>query len=119
VELAAGRPAEAETGALRAVELAQSLDVAPDKAIALRVLGQIFTAQGQYARAHEALAESVACLGDSDPYELARSKMQWGLALLAAGDQEAGQSRLQKAHKILRKLGAGYELAELGKVLAG
>ena len=113
IELAGGRYGTAEALAQRAVELAESLDATPDKAIGLRVLGRVFASRAEYGLAQEAFTESVACLEDNDPYESARTKLQWGLALAAGGDAAAGRTLADEPRAALRKLGAGHELAQL------
>lgn len=117
IELAGGRGSTAEALALRAIELAEALDAAPDKAIGLRMLGRVLASRGELDRAREAFAASAAFLADNDPYESARTKVHWGLALAAGGDTTAGLSLLVEARAVLHKLGAAQELAQVGEIL--
>ncbi len=119
VTLAEGRPVDAEVFARRAVELAEQLDSDPDKAIGLRVLGRVLAHRQDFIHAQELFAASLSCLGDSDPYEVARTQVQWGLALCAGGDGAAGRAKLRAAQAVFARLGAGHDLAQVSVAVDG
>lgn len=66
------------------MNLAREMGVGPEEGMSLRVLGQALVASGEHERAIEAFEHSLALLEGYDPYEAARTRAQWRLALVGA-----------------------------------
>jgi tetratricopeptide (TPR) repeat protein/transcriptional regulator with XRE-family HTH domain len=90
----------------RAVHLARELDAFLDEGSALRVLGQVQFSSGQPGAGIETFMQSRALLAGRDPYEAARTLVEWGRALLGAGEPAAGQELLREACATFERLGA-------------
>jgi ATP/maltotriose-dependent transcriptional regulator MalT/tRNA A-37 threonylcarbamoyl transferase component Bud32 len=108
--LARGRLRPALAAAERSVALARDLGLEPEEGMSLRLLGQVLVALGRYEEGLAAFAGSLALLADSDPYEAARTKTQWGRALLARAD-EHGRALLEAGRATFEELGAARDLA--------
>jgi len=117
VRLGHGHAEAARADAERAVRLARELEASLDEGMGLRVLGQALLASGQHEQAMTAFAQSLALLGDTDPYEAARTRAQWGLALMSAGDCVRGTSLLQAARTTFQALGAKQDWAAVDERL--
>jgi ATP/maltotriose-dependent transcriptional regulator MalT/transcriptional regulator with XRE-family HTH domain len=110
----------------RAWEYAQhSLDIAGklgenlELGVSLRILGQVYIADEDYPGAQQAFEKSLSLLEAQDPYETARTKMQWGLAILSGGDTDVskGGRLLQEAQQLFRELGAKRDLMAVERLL--
>ncbi|MFW9894021.1 MAG: tetratricopeptide repeat protein, partial [Candidatus Thorarchaeota archaeon] len=117
VQLANGQSGGALVNAERAVSLARDLGMDLEEGVGLRVLGQTLIANGQANPGVGALKQSLALLAD-DPYEVARSKTEWGRYLLSDTDWEYGETLLQEARTTFQELSAKRDLATVDKLLA-
>lgn len=117
LQLARGEIAAALEDAHRSVDLARELGEDLEEGSNLRVLGQVLLASGQQQSALDAFAQSLALLEDEDIYEAARTKMQWGAALLANGDSDRGKALLQEAQATFAQLGAARDLTLTAAIL--
>jgi tetratricopeptide (TPR) repeat protein len=111
---------EAETAlhdAERSVSLAQEMGMTQEEGMSRRVLGQALLAGDQPEKAAAAFERSLALLADRDPYEAARTRMQWGLALISGEDAERGRELLEEARATFEKLGARRDLAAVEEAL--
>ena len=117
--LAEGNPAGAQQHAEQAIAVAGGLGQAVDEGKGWRVKGQALAAAGQMPRALAAFERSLALLTGQDPYETARTQVQWGLALLASGCTDRGRAMLQEARAVFRQLGALRDVAAVDEVLGG
>ena len=115
--LAEGRPALALDFAERAVNLARDMEMDLEEGISLRILGQALLANGQHESAINAFERSLSLLADRDPYEAARTKMQWGMTLLLGGDADGAAVLLQEARTTFQQLGARHDLASADRIL--
>jgi ATP/maltotriose-dependent transcriptional regulator MalT len=107
----AGREARAALEyAGRSVDLARDMDMDSEEGIGLRVLAQALAANEQPEEAMAAFEHSVSLLAGLDRYEVARTQMEWGKALVAEGDGAQGNSLLEEARAIFRELGARQDL---------
>jgi len=82
-----------------------------EEGTSLRVLGYVLLVDDQTKAALDAFERSLALLVDRDPYEAARTRHQWGLALCGCGDVARGTSLLQQALTTFRQLGAKHDLS--------
>lgn len=119
VHLAQGEPQAALDYAQRSVALAHDLAMGLEEGSSRRVLGQALSAHGQYEAALAAFEQSLALLADRDPYEAARTRLEWGRALVAHGEGDRGLALLQAARTVFETLGARRDLAEAGDSLNG
>lgn len=110
LRLGRGQPDAAIEAAERSVRQARELEASLDEGMGLRVLGQALLAAGRRDEALESFAQSLALLDDNDPYEAARTRAAWGLAL--AGDEQ-GLGLLHEARTTFEKLGARGDLATI------
>jgi hypothetical protein len=93
------------------------MELSLDEGIGLRILGRILLAAGEPAPGIAAFDRSLELLTDNDPYEAARTQVQYGLALLRGTASTRGQSLLQKAHETFQALGAQHDLIALDALL--
>jgi tetratricopeptide (TPR) repeat protein len=117
VRLAQGQPTEAMACAEQSVSLAREFQSYNDEGTGLRVLGQMQWANGQREAALASFEKSLQVLGDRDPYEAARTKVEWAKCLKSNGDAEQSATLSQVAQSAFRKLGARRDLANLEKGL--
>ncbi len=119
IYLATGRYERALAYAQRAVDFARKLSQNLDLGMSLRVLGQIYLAAEDYPGASQAFEKSLSLLEHQDPYETARTRMQWGLAMLSGGeaDLEKGRRLLHGARQVFKQLGAQRDLATVERLL--
>ncbi len=101
----------------RSVNLARGLGLDLEEGMSLRVLGQALLASGQHQPALAAFEQSLSLLADRDPHEAARTKTQWGLALVPGGEADQGTTLLQEARSTFQRLGAKRDLAAVDEVL--
>jgi tetratricopeptide (TPR) repeat protein len=117
VKLAQGQTQEALNYAQQSVKLARELGKELELGISLRVLGQVFFADSQRQLAMEAYSESFTLLDHQDPYESARTQMQWGLALLSSINKDQGMDLLKGAQATFKQLGAQRDLVNVERIL--
>lgn len=84
--------------------------------LALRTRGQILRALGRQDEAIAAFKQSLDLLA-SDLYEAARTRHQWGLALLAIGELERGRQLLDEARQAFEQLNAMPEFEQVRTAL--
>ena len=113
VRLAQRRPQEALAYAKQSLDLAYEFESAADKGIGLRVQGQAQWANHQRGEALDSFEKSLAILADRDPYESARTKVEWAKCLRAERNVEQSTALLQQAKSAFEKLGAQRDLADL------
>jgi len=113
VHLAQGQVQAAIDLAERSIDLARELDLDIDEDMSLRVLGQALHANGQQEQAVAAFEKSLSILADRDPYEAARTKVEWARCLNSTGNTEQGTPLFQAARATFEQLGARCELAEV------
>jgi tetratricopeptide (TPR) repeat protein len=116
-QLSERQPVAALEYAERSTNLARELGLAPEEGMSLRVLGQALLANHRQEQALGAFERSLSILADHDPYEAARTKMQWGINLAKALEPLQGLSLLQEARATFQQLGARRELAEVDGLL--
>jgi tetratricopeptide (TPR) repeat protein len=117
VKLAGGDLAAAREHAERSVELAKGLGEQLEEGINRRVRAQVLWAHGEREAALDDFEQSLILLQDEDVYEAARTKMQWGTALMA-DDGERGTPLLREAREVFEKLGAARDLALVERVFS-
>ncbi|MFN2504959.1 MAG: LuxR C-terminal-related transcriptional regulator, partial [Acidimicrobiales bacterium] len=124
IELALGRPEEADRWAAAAERLVQTQEALPlETASALRARVAVLLASGCDERAAElARVATEMAAGSRAPVEAGRSRLLLGRALANAGAREAAIVELERAEADLEACGAlGYrdqavsELARLGR----
>jgi tetratricopeptide (TPR) repeat protein len=101
----------------RALSLANDLGDSYAEGLSLQTQGQALRIAGQAEAAITAFTRSLELLAD-DPYETARTQMQFGLVLGECGDRERGTAMLQEARATFLRLGAKRDLAEVDTILA-
>jgi tetratricopeptide (TPR) repeat protein len=111
VMLGTGRPQEALERSKQATELAQELGMTLEEGKCRRILAQSLLTNNQIIEAMKGFERSLALLQSEDPYEAARTKMFWGLALLAESNSQAGNPLLKEARDTFQTLGAKRDLA--------
>jgi tetratricopeptide (TPR) repeat protein len=109
VNLARGNLQTALDWAEKSLQLAHELKLGVAEGKALRMLGQVLAVHGQRQQAIETFERSLTVLAN-DPYEAARTKMYWGLALISSTEKERGISLLQDARITFERLGASRDL---------
>jgi tetratricopeptide (TPR) repeat protein len=117
VRLAQGRTDLARENAERSIALANELGLESEEGMSLRALGQALLAGQQHEAANTAFERSLSLLADRDPYEAARTKMQWGLAPLCGTRAERGRMLLQEAEANFERLGAWRDLPIIREAL--
>jgi class 3 adenylate cyclase len=101
--------ARSATGRLEA--LAEKFGTAPLQAAALRARGEVQQAEGDPAAAARSLRRSWRLWTGADlPYEAARTRMLYGVALRADGAEDGGRLEIQSARSAFEKLGAVLDL---------
>jgi tetratricopeptide (TPR) repeat protein len=109
--LLAGELREAEADAQQALELARELAMQAEQGIALRVLGEVATAQGRYADAERLFGDSLAILESvSDEYEWAQAQLSLA-RLYACMENPTGVTvALGLCTAVFERLGATLDL---------
>jgi len=117
LELAAGQSETALKYSERSLRVARELEAELEEGMSLRVLGQALLANGQLEPALAAFERSLSLLADKDPYEAARTKVQWGLGLLSGGDVGRGTTLLKEARSTFQTLGARHDEVTVDEAL--
>ena len=118
VELAADDLASADSAAGELEQIAADLATPALEAAAASARGTVFLAQGSPAEALERLRRACAIWQELRmPYETARARMLCGVAVRAAGDEEAGQAELRVALAALQRMGAAPDEAKVAALL--
>jgi len=102
----------------RSVNLAQEMEMESEVAVSRRVLGQVLASLGELGQAYAVFEESLAFLAEYDPYEAARTRMEWGKALISAGSMEWGIVLLQEVRGTFEELGASRDASAAKALLA-
>jgi tetratricopeptide (TPR) repeat protein len=118
VQLTNGQPGAALMNAERGVNMARELGMELEEGIGLRILGLALLADDQTEPALTAFEKSLSMLADQDPYEAARTRLEWGRHLASDTDTERGQALLREARTAFQELGAKRDLAAVDEILA-
>jgi tetratricopeptide (TPR) repeat protein len=89
-----------------------------EEGLGLRALGMAQQARGRSDEAVEAFEQSCTLLED-DRYELARTKLSWGICLLDTSEKDHRIALFREARKVFRQLGAQQELKLVEALLKG
>jgi tetratricopeptide (TPR) repeat protein len=122
VHLAEGHPQEAQAQIERSLKLAREIELVPEEGMSLRVLAQVLLDNDQPEAAVEAFAQSLSLLEAKDPYEAARTRLEWGRALISEPEAPGSSTRqgitlLQEARATFERLGAQHDLAAVDELL--
>jgi tetratricopeptide (TPR) repeat protein len=122
VYLADGHSQEARARIERSLELAREMELVPEEGMSLRVLAQVLLDSGQPGAAVEAFGQSLSLLEARDPYEAARTRLEWGRALISEPEVPGSGARpgitlLQEARATFERLGAQHDLAAVDELL--
>jgi tetratricopeptide (TPR) repeat protein len=118
LHLSQNNPASALEAAQKALAQAREQQMVVEVGLSLRVLGQVLTAQGQHQPAIADFTESLTHLDGHNPYESARTRVAFGLALASkAQEHEQTQRLLTEAQAAFKKLGAQNDLTALEQIL--
>lgn len=107
--LAQGQIELAAAAVAKGLALARELDYAHPIAICLRTKGQVLLAQGECEAALDSFARSADLLTD-DPFEGARTKLEWARALITSGDRVHARRLLTETSLIFERLDAQREM---------
>lgn len=118
IYLARGTLPKATTEAQKAVKAARALNDPLAEGMSRRILAQVLFATQDAEKGLRAFKQSLKLLDSEDPYEAARTKMEWGRALLQIGHNDQGRAMLLQARAEFERLGAKYDLEEVDKLLA-
>ncbi|MBI5648996.1 MAG: tetratricopeptide repeat protein [Chloroflexi bacterium] len=110
IHLAKGDHATALGWSEKSVQAARELKMNIEEGKGLRVLGQVMFANGQSNQAMDAFEKSLLLLTDQNPYEAARTKTQWGFALMNSSEKDRGLPLLKESEITFRQLGAQRDL---------
>jgi tetratricopeptide (TPR) repeat protein len=109
--LLAGDLAKAQAQGEQALSLARELSMRREEGCALRVLGEIATARGQFDKAEGYLDESLSILKSvGDEYEWARSQLCLARLYTCLEREEESQSALERCSEVFQRLGADLDL---------
>jgi predicted ATPase len=124
VYLGCGQADEAQLKAESSVSLASELDMELERALSLRVLGQVLLALGQWAPAEQALSNSLKVLeGQGNRFGVAQTLVElgrlWRVQALGGDTVAAEKARvaLERARAMFAELGAERELAKLQEAM--
>jgi DNA-binding CsgD family transcriptional regulator len=118
IGLAASDDATADAAAVELAELAEPGTTAVLEAMALTARGAVDAARGESSRAVDALRRACTMWhGLRLPYERARARALYGLALRAAGDDDDAASELRAALSTFEELGAAPDAAAVARHL--
>lgn len=110
--LASGDLIDAEHQAQQALQLADELTMRSEAGNALRVLGEISSAQRRWAEAEQQLRASLAILDSTDDaYEAARTRLALARVILNLVQREEARSVLDQCLEVFTRLNAQLDLA--------
>lgn len=109
LKLGQGDPRAALTSAERALALAHTLGDPLAQGSSLRAQAQALLALERGDDAFDAFARSAALLDPTDRFEAARTRAQWGAALLERGNRSRGTALIDEALAVFVALGAQRE----------
>jgi len=102
---------EANAHGREALRLARELAMRPEEGTALRVLGEIATAQGRFREAQGHLDESLSILNSvRDEYEWARSQLSLARLYACLDKSEEMSAALDRCIEVFQKLGATMDV---------
>jgi serine/threonine protein kinase/tetratricopeptide (TPR) repeat protein len=104
IALARGQIDQAHETIEKTIDLCRDLELKTDEGMCWRVLGQVFAASDRLDQANDAFARSLGLVQD-DGYEVARTQLEWGRALLDTNHDRA-TSLLHEARNTFERLGA-------------
>jgi len=116
--LAHGEFVRAQQLCVEVLEDARDSRMAPEEGRVLRTLARAEAAGGERKRALEHFAASHERLARMDPYEAARTQAAWA-RVLAPVDPARAVALQEEARQIFVRLGAEWDLAQLGALLNG
>jgi DNA-binding CsgD family transcriptional regulator len=118
VALAVIEPDEARASAERLRELATTFATPAVHAASDMAVGAVELAAGDVPAALESLRRACATWRDLKlPYETARARTLYGLALREAGDHDDADLELRASHQAFERLGAVPEAADVAELL--
>lgn len=117
IHLVRSQSYRAQDAARRALSTAEDLGSDIEKGVGLRVLGMTLAAAGQQSSALAIFDQSLALLQQRDPYEAARTQVQWGCVLLTAKQDKLALPLLHKAQETFTHLGALVDAATVKSIL--
>jgi tetratricopeptide (TPR) repeat protein len=117
IELARGHLRAALDWAEQSVGLARELEMNIELGIGFRVLGKVQSANGRFQEAAAAFERSRSLLDGHDRYEVARTNLHWGIALISSDKVDDGLSLVQAARLTFADLGAKRDLKLATEIL--
>lgn len=115
VELALDNLDDAMKYGQKALDLATSLGETVEVGLARRVIARVYAARSDYSEALENINGAIEDIRNvDDPFELARTLLRSALIMIEADsdDERRIRSAFDEAHKLFRKLGCDYWVAE-------
>jgi tetratricopeptide (TPR) repeat protein len=103
--------------AKRSLETSRQYGFGTLECVSLRILGMAYSAVKKYDEAESYFKESISIRGGND-VELGRSSLEYGLFLLAKGNNNAGREKIEKAVEIFRKKNLKTDLIRATAALA-
>lgn len=113
VQLRKGELKRAQSYAERAVRLGHEIEDPREEGMSLRVLARTLALAGRPNMASNTFAQSLELLDGRDPYEAARTRMQWGMELRKPADRTKRIALLAAARASFNALSAQHDLAQL------
>ncbi len=111
IAIAAKHSTEAHDAAESLAQIATATGADVHAAWAMRARGQVALADRRISQAVRNLRDAASLWRDlSVPYELARTRVDLGLALEARGDSEAAGAELEAARSVFDRLGAAPDI---------
>ena len=94
------------------MSLARELEMPHEESTALRILGEVSTAQGQFGRAEEQIDQSLAVSESvGDEYERARSQLSLARLYIAQEKSIAARAVLEQCIPAFERLEAALDLS--------
>lgn len=118
VKLALGNFEEALAFAQERLVVAETLQEVVSQGISQAFLGKAYAAMGQYETAIVAFAESLKLIGDTDAYQVALTKMDWGKVLLETNAIDRGVEMLTVARQELLAIEEQHFVTQIDEILA-
>lgn len=101
----------------RSLAIAGELDDPREVGKSMRVSAQAALAAGRFHEAEKLFVQSVALLDQHDRYEAARTRLSYGLVLVAGADPGLGARLLAEARAVFEAMGAQREAAAVARAL--